>query len=397
MADPGMDRRSLSGHCEVAARLAARLGVDAAIERALAHAYERWDGRGYPDGLAGEDVPVEVRVVTVARDVELWFRHGGWPAVVEVLGHRRDRGYDPAVVDAFLAEGRKWLEGVSDDLCARVFDIEPRPVATLGSVTVDEALAAMADFADMKSPWFLGRSPAVSVLADAAAGLSGLDDEERIGLRRAALVHDIGRVGVPSGIWDQSRPLTSEQWERVRLHPYLSERVLGRCKVLEPHAPLAGRHHERGDGSGYHRGMTAAGLTPSDDILAAADTYQAMIEPRSYRPARSASEAAGLLIEQVNEGRLSHRAVDAVLGAAGHHSRPANVRRPASLTEREVDVLRLLARGRSNRAIAAELSISPKTVGHHVEHIYTKTGVNTRAGATLFAVETGLVGARTRP
>lgn len=390
LADPGFDRRSLSGHCEVGARLVARLGAAPSIGRALAHAYERWDGRGYPNGLAGEDVPVEIRVVTVARDVEMWARHG-WATAAGVLAQRRGRGYDPQVVDVFLSDGRHWLAEAGDDLCAQVLDAEPLPISTLDAVGLDAALAAVGDFADMKSPWFRGRSASVSALAAGAADVLGLAAGEARLVARAGLVLDVGRVGIAAAIWDRPGPLTAEQWERVRLHPYLTERVLGRCSLLAPLAPVAGRHHERADGSGYHRGLTAPPLGVADQILAAADCYQAMIEARPHRAPLAPESAAATLRDEARAGRLNARVVDGLLLAAGQTRHPITVARPANLTEREVDVLRLLARGHSNRAIASQLAISPKTVGRHVEHIYGKAGVRTRAGATLFAVEAGLL------
>jgi HD-GYP domain-containing protein (c-di-GMP phosphodiesterase class II) len=391
LADPGQERRSLSGHCEVASRLAVRLGLPEGVVHALAHAYERWDGKGYPDGLAGEDVPVAIRVVAVARDVDMWCQQAGWAATSEVLASRRGRAYDPAVVDVFTADGRRWLEGVGDDPCAAVLEAEPSPVLTVGADGLEAALAAVADFADMKSPWFLGHSTRVADLAAAAAEAAGLSAGDAATLRQAGLVHDVGRVGVPSGIWDRPGPLSAEQWERVRLHPYLSERVLGRCALLAPYARLAGRHHERADASGYYCGLGGDQLSVADQLLAAADAYCAMGEDRPYRPAVTPAEAASALCDKVDAGRLRKAAVDAVLAAAGYAARPPRVARPAGLTEREVEVLRLIARGRADKQVANALGISPKTVGHHVEHIYAKAGVTTRAGATLFAMEHGLL------
>jgi HD-GYP domain-containing protein (c-di-GMP phosphodiesterase class II) len=391
MADPGMEHRSLSAHCEVASRLATRLGMPEPVRHALAHAYERWDGKGHPDGLAGDDVPLAVRIVAAARDAEIWARERGWPVAAEVLADRRGRGYDPAVVDALLEDGERWLAEVGDDPCAAVLDAEPEPRLTFGADQVDDALAAIADFADLKSPFLRGHSTGVAALARQAAKAAGLSDGEAATIGRAALVHDVGRVGVASGIWDRPGPLSAEQWERVRLHPYLTELVLRRCTALAPLAALAARHHERADGSGYHRGATGDQLDVSSRLLAAADAYHAMGEERPHRPALAPEAAASQLLDAADGGHLTRAEVDAVLAAAGQASRPANVARPAGLTEREVDVLRLIARGRSNKEVAATLGISPKTVGHHVEHIYAKAAVSTRAGATLFAMEHGLL------
>ena len=211
-----------------------------------------------------------------------------------------------------------------------------------------------------------------------------------IRLRRAGLVHDVGRVAVPSGIWNRAGPLSAEQWERVRLHAYLGERVLARCDLLAPYAALAARHHERPDGSGYHRGLGGDQLDFAARLLAASDGYHAMLEPRPIGP-RSPEVAAARLGDEVDAGRLGGAEVDAVIVAAGETARPPRRSRPAGLTEREVDVLRLIARGHVNKQVAASLGISPKTVGHHIEHIYAKAGVSTRAGATLFAMEHGLL------
>jgi HD-GYP domain-containing protein (c-di-GMP phosphodiesterase class II) len=391
LADPGGQRRSLSAHCEAASRLATRLGMPDSVCDSLAHAYERWDGKGYPDGQAGEAVPVAIRVVAVARDAELWAREAGWATAAQVLAHRRGRAYDPAVADALSDDGEGWLAGIGDDVCAAVLDAEPAPALTVEEDRVDGALSAVADFADLKSPFFRGHSPGVAALAAAAADAAGLSAADALTLRRAGLVHDVGKVGVPAGIWDRSGPLSAEQWERVRLHPYLTERVLSRCDLLAPYAELAARHHERPDGSGYHRGLLGDQLSLGARPLATADTYQAMLEDRPHRPSRTPTDAASQLLAESDVGRLGRREVDAVLAAAGQATRPPQITRPAGLTEREVDVLRLIARGQANKRVAAALGTSPKTVGHHVEHIYAKAGVTTRAGATLFAMEHGLL------
>ena len=391
LTDPGMARRSLAQHCEAGARLASRLGLPDGAVDALAHAYERWDGKGHPAGLAGDEVPLAVRIVSVARDAELWERQAGWPVASEVLRQRRGHGYDPAVVDLVVAGGPRWLAGIGDDAGAAVLDREPTPAVTVDADRLDGALSALADFTDLKSPWLRGHSSGVARLATAAAEAAGLPPPDATAVGRAALVHDIGRVGIANGIWDRAAPLSAEQWERVRLHPYLSERVLRRCPLLEPFAALASRHHERADGSGYHRGAGGAQLDLSARLLAAADAYHAMTEDRPHRPALGPADAATQLLEDVEAGRFGRTEVDAVLAAAGQAGPRTRASHPAGLTEREIDVLRLIARGRANKQVAAVLGISAKTVGRHVEHIYAKAGVTTRAGAALFAMEHGLL------
>lgn len=365
--------------------------MSAAVCEALAHGYERWDGKGSPDGLAGEDIPLAVRITVVARDVDIFAESDGWAAAATVLVDRRGRGYDPDVVDAFLDGGEAWRAQIGDDPCAAVLDVEPEPVAGIDVASVDSALEAVAHFADLKSPWFLGHSTGVAELVADAARAAGCPDDDVTRVRRAALVHDIGRVGVPNGVWDKPGRLTTEQHERVRMHTYLTERVLHRSELLAPYAAVAAAHHERADGSGYHLGRRDDQLDPASRLLAVADAFHAMGGDRPHRPALTADEATESLHAECNARRFSSTEVDAVLEAAGQVRRPVNVPRPAGLTEREVDVLRLIARGRSNKETARELRISPKTVGNHVEHIYAKANIRTRAGATLFALESGLL------
>lgn len=391
LAEPGGPSRSLAQHCEAASRLAGRLGMAEPVGHALAHGYERWDGKGDPGGLAGEDVPLAVRLAVVARDVDLFAESGGWSAAAAILSQRKGRAYDPDVVDVFLDGGEAWRSEIGDDPYAAVLDLEPDPVASIPEEALDAALEAVAHFADLKSPWFRGHSTGVAVLAADAAREAGLPADDVTRVRRAALVHDIGKIGVSNGVWSKPGPLTMDQRERVRMHSYLTERVLQRCELLAPYSSVAAAHHERADGSGYHHGRTRDQLDPVAPLLGAADAYHAMCEDRPHRPALSARDAAELLCAEADAGRFSSAHVDAVLAAAGQRSGPFTVPRPAGLTEREVDVLRLIARGRSNKETARELGISPKTVGNHVEHIYAKANVRTRAGATLFALESGLL------
>ena len=390
LSDPGGKARSLSAHCEVGARLAARLGLPSDVVAGVGHAYERWDGNGLPDGLAGDAIPLGTRIAVVARDVDLAVAGGAGKDARGVLERRRGRAYDPAIVDVFLTDGPRWLTELEDlDPWEVVIEREPEPVLEIHDDAIDDALVAFADFADLKSPWFVGHSRAVSELAGLAALAAGLEEIATTTARRAGLVHDLGVVGVPSGVWNRAGPLTREGRERVRTHPAIGERILSSCHAMEELAAVVGAHHERLDGSGYHRGSRPELLLAQ--LVAAADVYCAVQEDRPHRSAVGSEVAAGLLAEAVDAGRLPHNAVDAVLAAAGHAATVPNIARPAGLTEREVDVLRLLARGRSNKEAARELGVSPKTVGTHVEHIYAKAGVTTRAGATLFAMEHNLL------
>ena len=250
----------------------------------------------------------------------------------------------------------------------------------------------MADLVDLKSPYVAGHSRGVANLAGEAARVSGQTADAISTLRRAGLIHDLGRLGVSNAIWDKPGPLSQAEFERVRLHPYLTDRMLARVSVLGPSREIAARHHERLDGSGYPRNLTAASLTPSDRLLAAADAYHAMTEPRPHRAPLDPDQAFRDLRSEVTVGRLDGTAVDAVLTVAGHRA-PARHLQPGGLTAREVEVLGLLARGHSTKEIGRKLVVSPKTAANHIEHIYAKLGVSSRAAATLFATQHGLMGA----
>jgi HD-GYP domain-containing protein (c-di-GMP phosphodiesterase class II)/DNA-binding CsgD family transcriptional regulator len=390
LSDPRGARRSLSAHCEVAAMLAGRLGTGPAVKEALAHGYERWDGGGFPDGLAREAVPLLVRVAVVARDAELWWRAG--PAeMTQVLRARQGHAYDPAVAGACLAVAPELLADLDQaDAWQAMLAASPGGdwIAAGG---LDPALEAVADFADLKSPWTRGHSPRVADLAAAAAHGAGMPAQEVTRLRWAALLHDLGRVGVPNGIWDRAGVLGVADWERVRMHPYLTESTLACCPALADLGRLAGSHHERLDGSGYHRGTRDLG--PAERLLAAADVVAAMGEERPHRPAATPAQISDATRSQVDAGRLDRTAADAVLAAAGQPAVPS--RRavwPAGLSDREIEVLRLIARGRTNKEVAASLSLSAKTVGRHVENIYAKIGASSRAAAAVFAMEHRLLG-----
>jgi DNA-binding CsgD family transcriptional regulator len=214
--------------------------------------------------------------------------------------------------------------------------------------------------------------------------------DEILLVRRAGLVQGFGRLGVSNAIWDKAGPLGPGERERVKLHPYLTERMLRQSPALAPLGAIAGQIRERLDGSGYPSGINGSQIPRPARVLAAADAYRSMREPRPYREALDADEAATQLRADVHAGRLDADAVEAVLGAAGHRvaRRPDG---PAGLTVREVEVLRLAARGLSNKDIASRLVISPKTVANHIEHIYLKIGVSSRAMASYYAMQNGLL------
>jgi HD-GYP domain-containing protein (c-di-GMP phosphodiesterase class II) len=388
-------RRDLDGmvarHAAVATALAERLGLPTAVQEAVGSSYEQWDGKGWPDGLAGDRIPVAARLVQFAEFVEVAHRLGGDDEAIALAEKRSGLQFDPALAAALRAEPDGILGGLdSVHTWSAVIDAEPALRVTLSGDDFDDALRAIADFVDLKSPYTLGHARAVSELTAATAAQLELPEDEARLLSRAALVHDLGRLGVSNAIWDKPGPLGAGEWERVRLHPYLTERMLHQSAALAPLAAVAVQHRERLDGSGYPKGLSGAAISRPARILGAADAYQSMCEPRPHRPPLDADRAAAELQADARAGKLDAEAVAAVLAAAGH-SVSSRREWPAGLTAREVDVLRLVARGLSSKQIATELVITPKTARNHIEHIYAKIDASSRVGASLFATEHGLL------
>lgn len=394
VASPQVMKESFSGFCEVAQRLAERLGFGEGIIHALGQVFERWDGRGTPAGFKGEQIATSMRLVSLAQDAITFHRLDGTEAAIAMVRERNGTMYDPHMAELFCQQASKLLIGLDEEPSWQaVLALEPGRRAYLSDEQFDTACQAMADFTDIKSPYTLGHSSGVASLAAEAARRCGLPEADAITLRRAGLLHDIGRVSVSAGIWGKPGPLTEREWERVRLHPYYTERVLARPSMLAQLGAIAALHHERLDGSGYHRGLPASMLSPSARILAAADVYHAMTEARPHRSALTPEDAASQLQREARARRLDSEAVSAVLAAAGHRIPTSRSRRElvGGLSGREIEVLRLLARGHSMKQIASRLVISEKTVDNHIQHIYIKIGVSTRAAATLFAMEQNLV------
>jgi len=388
-----IDREVATSTCEVAAATALRLGLPDSVQQALNQLFERWDGKGAPQKLSGDAIVLPARLAHLASQAMVFERMAGTDAAVEMARRRSGTALDPHLVDAFARYAEDLLREIhSGDPWRAVVEAEPEPQREIPESELDDVARAFADVVDLKSTYTLGHSTAVARLSEAAGHALGLPESETVSLRRAGYFHDLGRVGVPNGIWEKPTSLTTSEWEQVRLHPYHSERILSRSPVLAPLANLVGMHHERLDGSGYHRQATAGSIPVAARVLAAADVYQGLTQERAHRSALSSSAAADHLASEAGAGRLDAAVVDAVLSAAGHdRARPVRQGWPADLTDREVDVLRLLARGLSKREVGRRLFISPKTVGSHTEHIYQKLGVSSRAAAALFAVQHDLL------
>ena len=345
-----------------------------------------------PRSAAGEQIAPPARVLHVARDISVFLSAAGPERAGEVIEQRAGGAYDPVLAALAIDHLDELLDGLDDALIwEQAIAAEPPPQRWMTGDEIDAAFRVVGTFTDLKSYWLRGHAEGTSQLAEAAAWRLGLSEDEVTVVRRAALALDLGRVAVSNAIWEKPGPFGLTDWERVQLHPYFTERSFAHAPALASIGELAGAHHERLDGAGYHRKAHAPALGRAARILAAADSYQAMLERRPHRPALDAATAEAELLGSARDGRLCPEAVDAVLAAAGHRvvKRPREL--PAGLTDRELEVLLALAAGKTNKEIAESLGISAKTAGHHVQHILEKTGARTRTAATVWAFERHLV------
>jgi HD-GYP domain-containing protein (c-di-GMP phosphodiesterase class II) len=376
--------------CEVGPMISARLGLPSEVGRGLGMVTERWDGKGIPNRRAGPGLPVSLRIAHLARDACFQSTIRPSDEVVAVIGERAGHAFDPEVAEAFLADPEAMLDrGEEESLWELVLSREPQPHLMLEDAAIDDALAAFGDFADLASPCLSGHSAGVADLAARAARRAGWDEGQVARVRRAGWVHDVGGVAVWADIWSKPEPLTRDEREQVRLHPYYTQQVLLPSPFTADLDPVASHHHEALDGSGYHRGESGDAISPLARLLAAADAFHVLVEPRHGRPALGTEEAAQRLRHDVAEGRLDADCVAAVLEAAGE---PVGaLPRPAGLTRREVQVVTRLARGLATKQIARDLDISVKTADRHIQNAYSKMGVSNRPAATLFAMQHGLL------
>ena len=387
---PEFGRLYDTASCEVGRSVARRIGVGPGIERALYEVGEWWNGDGAPQGLKEEAIANGARVARVAADAAVLHYLGGREHAVDGLRRRAGSVLDPTLVATFASNADEIL-GATGDPRPRLVEVEPQPSAERELAELRDVAAAFGDVADLKFPALHGHSAGVASLATEAARRLRLDARTCSDLEVAALLHDLGRLAVTNAIWEKRGSLTSAEWEQVRMHPYHSERILATSSTLEALAPIAGMHHERIDGSGYHRGAAAKDQPVSVRVLAAADAFQAMTQERPHRARLPVEQAAEALTAQTRAGLFDGDCAAAVLEAAGQARPRQHDLRPAGLSDREIEVLRLVAAGFSNPEIAQQLVISRRTAEHHVQHIYGKLGVSSRPALALFAMEHDLL------
>ncbi len=377
--------------CGAARVLATQLELGDTVVRALDETFERWDGRGAPRGLAGDDISAPARVVRAAHVAMVFWLEAGLDGATEMLAARTGGELDPALArraaQLLPAFGAPERADFQERLAAAELALAAAPLA----VSIETIAIAFGDFADLQTPWTLGHSRRVAELAERAADVVGIAATDRDDLRLAAHLHDLGHVAVPAALWQLPRGWQARERERAHTHPFWTERILAAAPPLAGAAKIAGAHHERLDGSGYHRALRDTTLSRSARLLAAADVAIALREARPHRAALTAVAARQVLVDAAKHGLLDGDCVEAVLHAQGEPRARGLTGPIALLTERERDVLRELALGRTNKEIARTLGISDRTVQHHTINIYRKLDIDTRAAAALIAARHGIV------
>ena len=378
--------------CEVAQSLADALGCGLRVREALGHTFERWDGKGL-GRKQGEAIPIAMRLVQVADEAQRFHGAVGIDGAVAMLGARAGGALDPTLAGALRADAAALFASLDvPSIWDAAIAAEPGTPDYIDDDRLDVALQAMGAFADLKSSYTRGHSTGVAELAAGAAERLGMSAGAVAEVRRAGYVHDMGRAGVAAGVWEKEGPLDDGEWAAVRKHAGYTEQILARPPLLARLGALGSLDHERLDGTGYHQ-RPAESLSSSARLLAAADMYQAMRETRPHRRPIPASEVAAVLDGEVAKGRLDRDAVSAVLQTADDRERRGHVaRHPGGLSDEEIDVLRLVSRGLSDRQVATEMGLPAAEVSRHLRFAYEKIGVTTRAAAAMFAMRNGLVG-----
>lgn len=378
------ERDTSLAECEVAQRVAERLGLSAETRASLTACTERWDGKGHPLGLAGDAIPLVARILSLSAAVEIGTRFSGAEGAVEVVRQRAGKAFDPTVASAFLALAERadfWAPLEEADLRDRVLTMEPSDARIVGGpVALDRFTEVLADLVDLKRPATAGHARRVAALVDRLGDRVGLPGADRVALRRAALLHNLGLLAVSAHTLARGKLDAA-----YHAHPLLPAQLLDGIPALRTPCDLAALHHERTDGSGWPAGVNAARQPLAARVLAVACAFDELTHAGADLPPADALQALA------GSGGLDVDVLDALAADLGTPRATRVIERPAGLTEREVEVLRLAAMGMSVREIGKRLVISHHTARHHLESAYAKIGCSTRAAAALFAAEHGLL------
>jgi len=385
-------KETMRSHCEIAELFARRLGFPTHVQHTLRFQWERWDGRGMAYGLKGASIPQSARILHFAQVLDLTYRFAGPAAAVQLAQERRGNRFDPEAVDTFLTLARQpdFWPTFEQQLAEEALLADP-PATQADQAPGDQIeliCEVLAEFVDLKTRETWHHSEIVAEVAQLIGARMGLSPDELTGLRRAAFVHDIGKVAVPIAILSKGESRSNNEWETYRLHPYYTQRILERVRALRDLAQAAASHHEWVDGQGYHRELSSEQIPLHGRILAVANSYARLIQ---QLPPSEALRQMSTLVDR----QFDHACYQALLTAVTGKNRLPGMRPRSALvgglTTREVEVLRLLAQGLNTPQIARTLQISKKTVEHHLRHIYAKIDVTCRTAAVVYAVQHHLV------
>ena len=311
-------------HCEVSSIVAQWLELPSIVASSLNCVFEHWDGSGRPHALRGDDIPRPAQIVAVASELEVFSRVFGLDRSLSMLRERAGSIHAHGLVSVATTNAPAWFLAISqgETVADQVAASEP---GQRGCQTAP--LALLADVIDLKLPWLTGYSREVARLADLTAARLGLAGPARARVRRAGLLHGLGRVAIPNAVWNKAGQLSAADWESARLSPYWTSRAAKEIQHLEMEVQIASHAYERLDGTGYFRAARQA-TTPLDHrILPVVTALVAMQARRPWRPALSRVEAFALLRDQARIGRFDASVVEAAEAAPFEKSERAEIGR----------------------------------------------------------------------
>lgn len=288
--------------CQRGAEIARLLRFPESVATGIYHLDEHHNGKGRPHGLAGREIPLYSRIALLSQVADVFHTSGGPAAVREELQLRRGQWFDPELVDALLelADADFWWQLRSDDISAAVLALEPAwKVVQLDEDYLDDIASAFGQIVDSKSPYTSGHSARVALYVDLMAETMGLGSDRRRWLRRGALLHDIGKLGVSNSILDKPGKLDDDEWAAVRAHAMHTEAILSRIDAFAELARVSGAHHERLDGAGYPRGLSGDEISAETRIITCADIFDAITAARPYRGAVPVDETLAIMAKSV--------------------------------------------------------------------------------------------------
>jgi len=304
----GGARELIEMRCERGEKIAHDLHMPPATAQAIRALDEHWDGNGYPDGLAGDRIPLLARILNISQTVEVFFSTYGIDAAYDMAKERSGTWFDPALVDAlnaFKDDQTFWALFLNNDPKQAVTDFEPFDRTLVAdNATLDRIAYGFAQVIDAKSPWTFQHSEGVSRISTGLAETIGLSPEQIRDVRRAGLLHDIGKLGVSNKILDKPGKLDAEEMATMRKHTAFTYHILQQVAGFRDLSSMAAAHHERLDGKGYHRGFSAEQLSTSDRILAVADMFEALTAKRPYREDLTGEQVMDILTRNTLSGGI---------------------------------------------------------------------------------------------